>query len=244
MIIGIDLGNFGVNTSENDFFYSRISDISNFSEENKINYEGTDLYIGDGEFSTDWNKSKKESTLSLLFSALARSSNENFFQVVLGLPIQQYKSNKDEFQKYIEDNRGKTVIYKGTKREIIISDILIAPEGASVYYNLSTEQKNLIGNKSLIIIDVGGRTTDVCLFENRKIKSVRTIPTGMLNVYKDIIDYINTTYTENYKLEDGELILKEGLFFRGKQQDITFIKPILQRHFNSIYKDLLLERYG
>ena len=91
MIIGVDLGNFGVNTSENDFFYSRISDISNFSEENKINYEGIDLYIGDGEFSTDLNKSQKENTLPLLFSALARSSSENFFQVVLGLPIQQYK---------------------------------------------------------------------------------------------------------------------------------------------------------
>lgn len=240
MIIGIDLGNFGVNTSENDFFYSRISDISNFSEENKINYEGIDLYIGDGEFSTDWNKGKKESTLPLLFSALARSSNENFFQVVLGLPIQQYKNNKDEFQKYIEENRGKTIIYKSIRREIIISDVLIAPEGAAAYYNLSMEQKNIIGTKPLIIIDIGGRTTDVCLFENKKIKFVRTIPVGMLNTYKDIIDYINTTYTEGYKLEDGEQILKEGLFLRGKQQDVSFIKPILQRHFNSIYKDLQL----
>ncbi|GAA0076222.1 hypothetical protein UT300005_06000 [Clostridium sp. CTA-5] len=240
MLLGIDLGNFGVNTSENDFFYSRISDISNFSEENKINYEGTDLYIGDGEFSTDWNKSQKENTLPLLFSALARSSNENFFQIVLGLPIQQYKTNKDEFKKYIEDNRGKTIIYKGIKREIIISDVLIAPEGAAAYYNLSIEQKKIIGNKPLIIVDIGGRTTDVCLFENKKIRFVKTIPVGMLNVYKDIIDNVNTTYTEDYKLEDGELILREGLFLRGKQQDITFIKPILQRHFNSIYKDLQL----
>ncbi|KAI3350845.1 ParM/StbA family protein [Clostridium botulinum] len=238
MLIGVDLGNFGVNTSENDFFYSRISDISNFSEENKINYEGIDLYIGDGEFSTDWNKSQKENTLPLLFSALARSSNENFFQIVLGLPIQQFKNNKEDFKKYIEDNRGKTVIYKGIKREIIISDVLVAPEGAAAYYNLTIEQKKMIGNKPLIIVDIGGRTTDVCLFEDKKIRFVKTIPVGMLNVYKDIIDNVNTTYTEDYKLEDGELILREGLFLRGKQQDITFIKPILQRHFNSIYKDL------
>ena len=80
MIIGIDLGNFGVNTSENDFFYSRISDISNFSEENKINYEGTDLYIGDGEFSTDWNKSQKESTLSLLFQHLLEALKKIYFK--------------------------------------------------------------------------------------------------------------------------------------------------------------------
>ena len=75
----------------------------------------------------------------------------------------------------------------------------------ATYYNL-IQQKFKIGNKSLIITDVGGRTTDICLFENRKIKFVRTIPVGMLNVYKDIIDYINTTYTEDYKVEDGELI--------------------------------------
>lgn len=240
MLIGVDLGNFGVNTSEGDFFYSKISEGSSFTNENKIIYEGKEFQIGEGEFSTDWNKSEKESTLPFLFTALARSSNENFFQVVLGLPIQQYKANKEKLKKYIEENRGKTIIYKGVKREIIISDVIIAPEGAAAYYNLSLEQKSKIGNKPLIIIDIGGRSSDACLFENGKITKVWTIPTGMLNVYQDIINYINTTYTEEFKLEDGEVILKEGLFLRGKQQDIEFIKPILQKHFNSIYKDIQL----
>lgn len=238
MIIGVDLGNFGVNTSEGDFFYSRISDVNNFNEENKIIYENKAMYVGDGEFATDWNKSTKENTLPLLFSALARSSEENFFQVVLGLPIQQYKENKEVFKNYIEKNRGKSITIKGQKREVIISDVLIAPEGAAAYYNLSNEQRIKIGNKPLIIVDIGGRTTDICLFENSKITKVSTTPIGMLNIYKDIIDYINTKYTENYSLEDGEIILKEGLFLRGKNQDVGFIKPILQRHFNSIYKDL------
>ncbi|MBB6623852.1 ParM/StbA family protein [Clostridium gasigenes] len=240
MIIGVDLGNFGVNTSENDFFYSKISEGSSFTDENSIIYEGKKFQIGEGEFSTDLDKSKKEITLPLLFTALARSSKDSFFQVVLGLPIQQYKSNKESFKRYIEENRGKSIIYKGVKREIIISDVIIAPEGAAAYYNLSFEQKKIIGNHPLIIIDIGGRTTDICLFENGKITKVWTVPTGMLNIYQDIIDYINTTYTEGYKLEDGEVILKEGLFLKGKQQDINFIKPILQKHFNSIYKDLQL----
>ncbi len=178
--------------------------------------------------------------MPLLFSALARSSNENFFQIVLGLPIQQYKANKDEFKKYIEDNRGKTIIYKGIKREIIISDVLIAPEGAAAYYNLSAEQKKLIGNKSLIIVDIGGRTTDVCMFQNKEIKKIKTIPTGMLNIYADIVTEVNNRFTESFKLEEGENILKEGLFLYGEKQDINFVKPILQRHFNSIYKDLQL----
>ena len=240
MLIGVDLGNFGVNTSEGDFFYSKISEGSSFTDENSIIYEGKEFQIGEGEFSTDWNKSEKGNTLPLLFTALARSSKENFFQVVLGLPIQQYKSNKENFKNYIEENRGKTIIYKGIRRDIIISDVIIAPEGAAAYYNLSTEQKNIIGNKPLIICDIGGRTTDICLFENGKIIKVWTVATGMLNIYQDVISYINTTYTEEFKLEDGEVILKEGLFLRGNQQDISFIKPILQKHFNSIYKDLQL----
>lgn len=240
MLIGVDLGTFGVNTSEGDFFCSKISEGSSFTNENKVIYEGKEMQIGEGEFSTDWNKSEKEVTLPLLFTALARSSKEDFFQVVLGLPIQQYKGNKEKFKKYIEENRGKTIIYKGARREIIISDVIIAPEGAAAYYNLSSSQKIKIGNKPLIIIDIGGRTTDICLFVGGKIKKVWTVAVGMLNIYQDIINYINTKFTEEFKLEDGEDILKNGLFLRGKYQDNSFIKPILQKHFNSIYKDLQL----
>ena len=57
---------------------------------------------------------------------------------MIGLPIQQYKSTKDEFQKYIEDNRGKTVICKGIKEKLLYTDILIAPEGASNLLQLNT----------------------------------------------------------------------------------------------------------
>ena len=91
------------------------------------------------------------------------------------------------------------------------------------------------------MLDIGGRTTDVSMFINKKISDIKTISVGMLNVYQDIIDTINTEYTENFTLEDGELILKEGLFLDGENKDVSFIKPILQKHFNSIYKDLQLK---
>jgi plasmid segregation protein ParM len=42
-------------------------------------------------------------------------------------------------------------------------------------------------------------------------------------------------------LEDGENILKEGLFLNGESKDIGFVRSILQRNFNSIYKDLQLK---
>lgn len=237
MIIGIDVGNYAVKTSEKVHFLSKFSKMDNFTGENKINFNGKDLFLGEGEFSTDWNKSKKESTLPLLFSAIYKSTQDNINQIVIGLPVQQYKTNKEELKELIENNRCAKV----NNRQLIIEDVEIAPEGASAYYNIPIEFRNKIGNKQLIMIDIGGRTTDVSMFINKKISDIKTISVGMLNVYQDIIDSVNTQYTQNFELEDGELILKEGLFLDGENKDINFIKPILQKYFNSIYKDLQLK---
>lgn len=236
MILGVDLGNYGVKTSEKIHFLSKFSETS-FTEENKIIYNGKTLFLGDGEFSTDWNKSRKESTLPLLFSAIYKSTQDNVNQVVVGLPIQQYKIHKLELKELIENNRCARV----NNRQLIIEDIEVAPEGASAYYNIDSSIRRDIGDKQLVMIDIGGRTTDVSMFVNKKIVDIKTISVGMLNVYQDIIDCINTEYTQNLNLEDGEVIFKEGLFLDGENKDISFIRPILQNHFNSIYKDLQLK---
>lgn len=237
MIIGVDLGNYAVKTSEKVHFLSKISEMDSFTGDNKVIYNNKTIYIGEGEFSTDWNKSQKESTLPLLFTAIAKSTSDNINQVVIGLPIQQYKANKEELKELISNNRCASI----NNRRMLIEDIEVAPEGASVYYNMPLDTRQEIGGKQLIVADIGGRTSDISVFVDRKIVDVKTIPTGMLNIYQDIIDYINSNYTENFTLEDGEVILREGLFLNGENKDVSFIKPILHKHFNSIYKDLQLK---
>lgn len=236
MIIGVDLGTHSVKTSEGVRFSSKISKYEQFNEENKINYNGEDIYIGEGEFSTDWNKSQKENTLPLLYAAIYKSTEENINQIVLSLPIQQFKRNKDKLIQLVKDNR----IAKVNDRNILIEDVTVAPEGASAYYTINKNSKDKIGEKQLIIVDIGGRTTDICIFENKKITDVKTIPFGMLNVYQEIINFINNRYTEEFKLEEAEDIIKNGLFLNGVQQDIRFIQPILKNKFDSIFKELQL----
>lgn len=241
MIIGVDLGNYAVKTSEKVHFLSKVIESNGFYKESEIIYEGRNIVVGEGEFQTDFNKTMKENTLPLLFSALALSNaTEHCFKVVLGLPIQQYKINKQELIKYIENNRAKEITIGENTRDIVITDIEIAPEGASVYYNLSKNIRDAIGDKQLVVVDIGGRTTDVCFFKDKKIKNYKTIPVGMLNVYSDIITVTNEVHTESFKLEDGEEILREGLFINGENKDISFITPILKKHFDSIFKELQL----
>lgn len=167
MIIGVDIGNYSVKTSELVNFISKVSESSSFTEENKITIDGEVYYISSGEFSTDWNKSQKDNTIPLLYSALARCEG-NYFKIVLGLPVGQYKKNKESLKAKIEENNFKHVLFKNKEKDILITDVLIAPEGASTYYNLTSEQKESIGNKQLLIVDIGGRTTDICLFQKKK----------------------------------------------------------------------------
>lgn len=240
MIIGIDLGNYAVKTSTGVHFLSKFIESNGFYG-NEIIYDGKAIVVGEGEFQTDYKKSMKENTLPLLYSALALSSkDEQCFQVVLGLPIQQYKNNKSELIKLVEENRAKTVEVNGKKREVFITDITIAPEGASAYYNLPKELKRKIGKKQLVVVDIGGRTTDVCLFKDKKIKQYTTIPGGMLNIYGNIVSTINEIYSQNFDLEDGEEVLRDGLFLDGEYKDISFVKSILKKQFDSIFKELQL----
>ena len=241
MILGIDLGNFSVKTSEKFSFISKLKEGISFSEKNNFTLNGINYSIGDGEFSTDWNKSRKENLIPMLYYSIATCSTEDINQVVIGLPIQQYKAEKEALKGYIESNRVKEIIIDGKKRNILISDVEIAPEGAAAYYNLNVEVKSKIGKRQLLIIDVGGLTSDICLFKDRAIIDVKTVPVGMLNIYQEIVDHINSKYVENFKLEDGEEILRDGLLINGEFKDISFIRPILIKNFNSIWKEVQLK---
>lgn len=241
MILGVDLGNFSVKTSEKFSFISKMKEGVSFTERNNFILEGVNYSIGEGEFSTDWNKSRKENLIPMLFYSIAKCSKDSINKVVIGLPIQQYKKEKESLKRLIEGNRLKEITMDGERRNILIEDIEIAPEGAAAYYNLSLDMKNIISNRQLMIIDVGGRTTDICLFKNRYIADVKTVPIGMLNIYQEIVDHINTEYVESFILEDGEQILKEGLLINGEYKDINFIKPILIKNFNSIWKEVQLK---
>lgn len=237
MVLGVDLGNYSVKTSTNVTFFSKVTQKENFTENNKIIFNGESYNIGEGEFSTDWDKSRKDNTLTLLYAAISKSTQDNINQVVLGLPIQQYKNNKDKMIELITNNRCGTV----DNRKIFISDVTVAPEGASAYYAIPKDIRENIGKKQLIIIDIGGRTTDIVIFKDKVIIDVKTIPVGVLNIYQELIDYVNSKYTESLVLEDGETILKEGLFLGGEKRDMGFVKPILQNNFNTIFKELQLK---
>jgi plasmid segregation protein ParM len=98
--------------------------------------------------------------------------------------------------------------------------------------------------KDLVIIDIGGRTTDICLlsYENsmRTILKPLTLFVGMINIYDDFIKAINEKLTLNKELEDGERILRNGFELFGIRQDLSFTKPVIKKYIDKILKELYI----
>lgn len=164
--------------------------------------------------------------------------------MVLGLPVAQYRNNKDYLKNLILDNRFKEIVYNGKHKRIVIDEVEIAPEGASCFHSIPINIRNEIGTRNILIVDIGGRTTDITKLvgdtNSREIENYITVDTAMFNIYNSLIHAINEKFTTNYKLEDAEDIIRNGLYLYGKNQDLSFIKPIIKQHFDSILKEINL----
>ena len=230
---GIDVGNYSLKEFPNTNIKSLVT-----SEENilgsklTLEYEGKSYYIGEGNFNTELNKTNKDNFLPLLLTGIALNSSEIFQQVVCGLPINQYKANKDALEHIVLNNRVKEIKLNGEPRKIIITDFKIYPEGVGAYYSLNT-------NDDVIVVDIGGRTTDIAYIVDKKLKTSSTIAVGTINIYKDIADILNAHYGLDLDILAAERILDKGyLELDGNGMDLGFITEILKTNLTKINEDL------
>lgn len=241
--IGIDLGNCNLKTSKKIIVPALITRGGNYliSTGYEINFNGELFIIGEGDYDTNLNKLSKENLLPMLCLAAGLSTKEEFIRVVLGLPINQYRSNKNKMLEIIEENKILNFKLNGLDRCICIEEASIFPEGVATYYSLDIEKRKSLVDQDLIILDIGGRTTDIALLKAGKKRSVAkstSLDVGMINIYNDMINEINSLYTLGLNIEDAEGILKNGLEVDGEKQDTSFIKNIVKNNIEKVFKEL------
>lgn len=241
--IGIDLGNCNLKTSKKIIVPALITRGGNYliSTGFEINFNGELFIIGEGDYDTNLNKLSKENLLPMLCLAAGLSTKEEFIRVVLGLPINQYRSNKNKMLEIIEENKILNFKLNGLDRCICIEEASIFPEGVATYYSLDIEKRKSLVDQDLIILDIGGRTTDIALLKSGKKRSVAkstSLDVGMINIYSDMINEINSLYTLGLNIEDAEGILKNGLEVDGEKQDTSFIKNIVKNNIEKVFKEL------
>lgn len=233
MILGVDLGNWNVKTSEGDIFPSRYTVVENIlgASGDIFEYEGIKYYIKEGKLENNYDKANKETNIILFLYSLAIQRDYKF-KVVVGLPVLAYKNNKEFFKERLLENKLYNVKLNGMEKTLIIEDIIVFPEGAGAYFNIKNRPKNTV------IIDIGGGTTNIVSFKNGRLDKCTTLGNGMIELYNRIRDYLNSKYTLKMELEDIESILKEGLKVDGEDVNWSFIKPIINNFINDLMNEL------
>lgn len=231
MILGIDVGNYATKSSNRVIFESKLSKLNKeLSDKGKMNLDGKRYFIGQGSFDGEFRKVIKPTYLKLLYAALCKSTSNKEIELALGLPLSQYKEDKEKLKALIKENYH----LQGDK-EFFITHVEVYPEG------IICTQNDYEG----IVVDIGGRTTDVCFIElcngRRKVINPVSLPKGMINLENDFINVLNSKFGSDLKLNDFNRILRSGLNIYGERQDITFAIDIFKDYLEDLIKDINIE---
>ncbi len=216
MILGIDVGNYYTKVSTGINFISKVENTPGILVNEPIEINNKTMYLGEGEFDTEYRKAYKETYLYLLQGAILKASPDKDNKVVVGLPLSQYKRDKEYLiNKILQSN--------------IVKDVDVQPEG------VISAPKEYEG----IFIDVGGGTTEICLIykegNKRKIKQPYSLPKGILNLESEFINCVNAEHGLDLLPIDADRIIKNGLYIYGEQKPFTmdiykdFVEGIVRR---------------
>ncbi len=213
-VLGIDQGNSDYKTSNLITFPSKASTIGNLLNSKPFIIDSQNYYIGDGSHDPEYRKTNKKNIKPLFLYAIFRATQDTNVKVVTGLPLSQYKQDKDQMKHIVMGFRNAQIVYQGVTRKIIIDDCEVYPEGVS--------------GEDGVHVDIGGGTIDVCLIENKRVVSSFSIPLGTLKLYINYINMINSKYGLDLKPDDAPKIIDKGLSIDGVTVDISFTVEVFK----------------
>lgn len=237
MILGIDVGSFATKRSDGFIFDSKVSTIEDILKNNPtLKTDDGMFYIGEGSYNTNYRKIEREYYRELFIYSIAYGSPKTtFIKAVVGLPISQYKQDKEILKQILLENKVNKIEVNGESKTIIIDDVEVYPEG------IAAVEDDFEG----VIIDIGGRTTDICLVldgvKRKKIENPFSIPIGTLNLYNDFINSINSKLCLDLKIEDTERILRKGLTVDGENVDCRFAIECFKRYVDDLVNKIQVE---
>lgn len=240
MILGIDVGYSMTKVYSKkgtDIFMSTVEDGINDVNKKavKIEFEGREYTIGEktGNFSVDLNKINDKTFRFCLFTAIARAMKNDTvaeIQLVTGLPVEYYKTQKQQLINSLEGLKV-TLVLNDEPKKFTITRCLVFPQSAGLFI---LNPNKFIGDN--IVVDIGGLTVDVSYFDEMTLSKSGTYELGMLKLYDKIIQAVKSEYQVSYdtlqaeKIITGKQIIKDGSII-----DVTdLVNRVLRTHAETI----------
>ena len=215
----VDLGNYNVKVQCGDedlIFVSTFAvyDAADTSEKTLLTYEGTTYRMEfEKDFDGEYNKAMKNYKPNLLW-ALDKSGVQDGdrIRLLLGLPI----TSLGQSDKIRNDLVAKSFTFTTTEEKTIyIDEVIIIGECISSYYMLPSE----IRDKDLVLIDIGGRTTNVTEYKNKRIVNKDTFALGTIDYYDRVKKRFNNEAGQNVETYNVRHYMKTGVI--PKYDDIA-----------------------
>jgi plasmid segregation protein ParM len=220
----------------------RVGEIDVNKRANVIEYEGETFTVGEktGRQTFDTNKIYDINFDLCLMTSIARtiSDLETELNIVTGLPIAYYKAQKDELIKALR-NKEYIFKYNGTERKINLREVAVFPQSAG----LPLLYPNEFDDKVVLVIDIGGFTVDVSLFEDSRLVEFNSYDKGVLLFYKHLAKVINSEYSTRFDFQEMERVIKHGIII-DEQKVENSDKIITKQHqswVQSIIDDIIAD---
>ena len=132
------------------------------------------------------------------------------------------------------------VVYNNIPSTKFIRSVQVFPEGISGYLYLKNQGLlNDVGYRDAILIDVGGKTTDIALIKNNKATLPTSVNVGTIDIYYSIAKALRERYYDaKIDVEKIQDYLDKGFYYKGEKQDIAFAINTTKVLFKQIYDEL------
>jgi len=152
---------------------------------------------------------------ALLYWALR--NEELPVKVVIGLPV---SLSMREVREGLENRlRGlHTAVIDGEKKEVVIKDVKVVPQGLGVLYDYFIENGRLMEERtgeSVVVVDIGFYTTDVLVYRHGEILEDRctSYEIGVGWLYERVREELKAKYSyPSISLKEVEEYFKRGYF--------------------------------
>ncbi|CZR99333.1 StbA protein [Clostridioides difficile] len=246
--LGIDIGNYAVKTSSDDIFESKVTEVKNFgSDSDSVKIGNKTYYIGEGDEEINIVKYEKENFLPLLLGAICRNTDDEIVDLALGLPVKQFGGLRKDLIEKLQGKEYHVEFAKGnetTKRDITIRSVQVFPEGITGYLYYAKDIVDQIAGRDVVLIDIGGKTTDIALVQGNKATDPYSINIGTINIYDAIkksleMDerFLGKVEIKREKIQD---YINKGFYLNGEKQDIKKNIDASISLFKQIYNELKL----
>ena len=194
------------------------------SEGYRVQYESQMWRVGSkGNYDFTGERMTKDSDIPKLLTLFGLSGRDNLLidMLVTGLPIEEFNLYRNVLRENIQQRFGYRFGTSNIYKSAVVVKAIVIPQSAGAYFDYVLDDKgelreHLISTENVLVLDIGGRTTDACIMENGKYSQQSfTILSGVWKIHEYLRKLVLNKYKYNLRPNEVDQVARTGALRLG-----------------------------